>query len=69
MEQQNVTTDRPDRYTTLLITHDEIESRVDACLVLGLVWFIENAPGSSRVMMRVFFDEIGKRKYLAGDYN
>lgn len=62
--------EKADRYTVLTSTFDALGGYLEACSLLGLVFFVKGEPRySDRCMVYVFFDEVGLRNYLNGCYD
>jgi hypothetical protein len=57
---------RADRYTVMIVDPRDLPERITAARQLGLHWFAEDY--SSNCALHLFFDDAGRRNYLAGQY-
>ena len=58
---------RADRYTVLIVDTRDLVDRIAAARQLGLHWFAEDND-DRRCRLYLFFDDAGRRNYLAGQY-
>lgn len=59
-----------ERYTLLVRPIGKIENVLDACITLGLHWYITTSPASKfDCEIRIFFDKQGMENYRLGLYN
>jgi len=57
---------RADRYTVLILDPRDLAERITTARQLGLHWFAEDQ--GDRCALYIFFDDAGRRNYLAGQY-
>jgi hypothetical protein len=57
---------RADRYTVLAVDPRDLTDRIAAAQQLGLPWFANS--DSDGCYLYLFFNETGRRNYLAGQY-
>lgn len=59
----------PDRYTVFTLKPSELLTKLEHIQALDLVWFAQsNEHGGNQIKLYVFFDEIGKHKWLNGEW-
>ena len=65
----NRTQERFDRYTCFDLQVDDLPSRIRACHLLGLKFFVKEQGGTHEVRMFLFYDDAGMRNFMRGFYD